>query len=172
MKYCPNCGIAGVEGKKFCPQCGQRLGLPEQQTETGDVVHVSPQDNGVISHTEPGEDRISGKKQRHGCLTAYLIFAIIVNAAVALYYVFEGLAAFIIGAIFVVLLIFNIICFVALFKWKKWGFWGVVVCIVVGVCLNLYLELGPVSFSGLIGLGVLYGVLHIGEENKGWPQLD
>ena len=166
MRYCPNCGKSEVEGKKFCPQCGQRLGLSESQTEPNDVGNVSPQDK------EPIESWMPGKKQRHGCLTAYLIFAIIVNAAVALYYVFEGLAAFIIGAIFVVLLIFNIICFIALFKWRKWGFWGVVVCIIVGVCLNLYLELGPVSFSGLIGLGVLYGVLHIGEENKGWPQLD
>ena len=25
MKYCANCGKAGVEGMKFCPQCGQRL---------------------------------------------------------------------------------------------------------------------------------------------------
>jgi tetratricopeptide (TPR) repeat protein len=25
MKYCPNCGKAGVEAMKFCPQCGQRL---------------------------------------------------------------------------------------------------------------------------------------------------
>ena len=25
MKYCPNCGKAGVEGMKFCPRCGQRL---------------------------------------------------------------------------------------------------------------------------------------------------
>jgi hypothetical protein len=89
-----------------------------------------------------------------------------------LYYVLDGLAAFVIGAIFVVLLIFNIICLIALFKWKKWGFWGVVVGIIIGVCLNLYLGLGPVSFSGLIALAVLYGVLQIGKENKGWPQLD
>jgi len=25
VKYCPNCGKAGVEAMKFCPQCGQRL---------------------------------------------------------------------------------------------------------------------------------------------------
>jgi len=25
VKYCSNCGKAGVEGMKFCPQCGQRL---------------------------------------------------------------------------------------------------------------------------------------------------
>lgn len=25
MKYCPNCGKAGIEGMKFCPSCGTRL---------------------------------------------------------------------------------------------------------------------------------------------------
>ena len=172
MKYCPSCGKAGVEGKKFCPQCGQRFGLPEQQTEPGDVVHVSPQDNGVISHKEPKESGMSGKKQRHGCLTAYLIFAIIVNSAVALWYLLEGLVEYDIGAILVTLTIFNIVCVIALLKWKKWGFWGVVGLTIVGLFLNLYIGLGPQSFLGLIGIGVLYGVLHIGEENKGWPQLD
>ena len=64
MKYCPNYGKAGIEGMKFCPQCGQKLGLTEQQTEPGDVEHVNPQDNGVISHREPTENWMPGKKQR------------------------------------------------------------------------------------------------------------
>jgi len=171
MKYCPNCGTAGVEGKKFCPHCGQRLGLPEQQTEPGDVEHVNPQDD-VVSHKEPEESWMSGKKQRHGCLTAYLIFAIIVNSAVALWYLFGGLVVYSIGAIFVILEIFAVVCVIALFKWKKWGFWGLVGSTIVGLFLNFYIGLGPESLLGLIGIGVLYGVLHIGEENKGWPQLD
>jgi len=172
MKYCPSCGKPGVDEMKFCPQCGRAFGLPERQTKPDDVGCVSSEDNDMVSHREPKESQMLGQKQRHGCLTAYLIFAIIVNVGVALYYVLGGLATFAIGAIFVVLLIFNIICFVALFKWRKWGFWGCVVCIIAGLCLNLYIGLGPVSFSGLIGLAVLYGVLQIGKENKGWPQLD
>ena len=172
MKYCPNCGRAGVEGIKFCPQCGQRLGLPEHHIEPGDVRHINPQDNDVVSHQEPKESWMSGKKRRHGCLTAYLIFAIIVNSAVALWYLFEGLVEYGIGAIFIILTIFNIVCVIALFKWKKWGFWGVVGLTVAGLFLNLYIGLGPESLLGLIGVGVLYGVLHIGKENKGWPQLD
>jgi len=172
MKYCPNCGNTGVEGLKFCPQCGQRLGLPERQTEPGDVGHVSPQDNDVVSQKDPAENWMPRKKQRHGCLTAYLIFAIIVNSAVALWYLFGGLVEYSIGAILITLTIFNIVCVIALLKWKKWGFWGVVGLTIVGLFLNLYIGLGPESFSGLIGIGVLYWVLHIGKENKGWPQLD
>ena len=37
MKYCPNCGKAGVAGMKFCPQCGQKLidiHLEEKQRST------------------------------------------------------------------------------------------------------------------------------------------
>ena len=170
--FCPKCGKEQVDNPTFCPNCGERLRLPEPQKESGAVAHADHRDNDAPTQKEPQERQMSEQKQRHGCLTAYLIFAIIVNVGVALYYVLAGLAAFAIGAIFIVLLIFNIICLIALFKWKKWGFWGVVVCIIIGVCLNLYLGLGPVSFSGLIGLAVLYGVLQVGKENKGWPQLD
>lgn len=28
MKYCPNCGKAGIEAMKFCPQCGEGLAGP------------------------------------------------------------------------------------------------------------------------------------------------
>ena len=36
--FCPNCGKAGVEGLKFCPQCGQKLvalTLEESQMHIG-----------------------------------------------------------------------------------------------------------------------------------------
>jgi hypothetical protein len=34
------------------------------------------------------------------------------------------------------------------------------------------LGLGVLSFVGLVGIAMLYGVLHIGKENKGWSQLE
>ena len=170
--FCPKCGKEQVNNPRFCPNCGERLRPTENETKPAAVEDAKQPHDNATRREEPTESQISEQKRRHGCLTAYLIFAIIANVGVALYYVFEGLAGFAIGAIFVVLLICNIICLIALFKWKKWGFWGVVVGIIIGVCLNLYLGLGPVSFSGLIALAVLYGVLQIGKENKGWPQLD
>ena len=172
MKYCPKCGKKQVDNPSFCPNCGVRLRSTENEIKPAAVEDTKQPHNDASGHEEPKERQVSEQKRRHGCLTAYLIVAIIANVGVALYYVLEGLAAFAIGAIFIVLLIFNIICFVALFKWKRWGFWGCVVCVIAGLCLNLYIGLGSVSFSGLIGLAVLYGVLQIGKENKGWPQLD
>jgi hypothetical protein len=170
--FCPRCGKEQVDNPVFCRNCGERLRLPEPAKESGAVAHASPPDNDALTQKEPEERQMSEQKQRHGCLTAYLIFAIIVNSAAALYYIFEGLAVFIIGAIFIIVVIFNIVCFIALFKWKKWGFWGFVVSAIVALCLNFYIGFGPVSFFGLIGIAVLYGVLQIGKENKGWPQLD
>ncbi|MCJ7670307.1 MAG: zinc-ribbon domain-containing protein [Dehalococcoidia bacterium] len=172
MPFCPNCGKEQVNNPTFCPNCGEKLRSPEDETKPTTVEDAKQPHDNATRHEEPKERQSSEQKRRHGCLTAYLIFAIIVNVGVALYYVLAGLAAFAIGAIFIVLLIFNIICLIALFKWKKWGFWGVVVCIIIGVCLTLYLGLGPESFSGLVGLAVLYGVLQVGKENKGWPQLE
>jgi hypothetical protein len=170
--FCPKCGKEQVDNPTFCPNCGERLRLPEHEIKPTVVADASPPDSNAIRHEEPKERQVSEQKQRHGCLTAYLIFAIIVNSAVALYYVFEGLAVFVIGAILIIVGIFNIICFIALFKWKKWGFWGFVASAIVALCLNLYIGFGPESFLGPIGITVLYGVLQIGKENKGWPQLD
>jgi DNA-directed RNA polymerase subunit RPC12/RpoP len=123
MAFCSHCGKQVSEGMTFCPDCGERLGFSERPTKPLDVGCVSPSDNREANHKEPKESQMSEQKERHGCLTAYLICAIIVNSAVALWYVFGGLAVFGIGAILIVAGIFNVVCFIALLKWKKWGFW-------------------------------------------------
>ena len=72
-----------------------------------------------------------------------------------------------------VVAVFNLVCAIALFNWKKWGFWGFIISSIVTLVINLNIGLGVAqSLSGLIGVAVLYGVLQIGKENKGWPQLD
>jgi len=120
-------------------------------------------------------------KQRHGCLTAYLVLAIIANSATALIYLF-GAAAIKRSApnmsdwafpVLVVLVLFNLACVVALLRWKKWGFRGLVGSAVVTLGVNLAIGLGLSSaIVGLLGVLLLYGVLHLGKDNKGWPQLD
>jgi hypothetical protein len=79
------------------------------------------------------------------------------------------------GWIFLILAVFslfNLVCAIALFKWKKWGFWGFCFSSVVALLINFTIGVGVGrSLSGLIGIAVLYGVLHIGKEKKGWPQL-
>ena len=120
------------------------------------------------------------KKERHGCLTTYLVLAIIANSATALLYLFGAGAikratpnipdwAF---PVLIVLVLFNLACAIALLRWKKWGFWGLVASAALTLVVNLTIGLG--LSSAIVGLGVilLYGILHIGKGNKGWPQLD
>ena len=119
------------------------------------------------------------QKQRHGCLTSYIIFMIVTNSALALAYLLVGSTidpgippwAFVILGVFAVL---NLICAIALFKWKRWGFWGFIISSVVALIVNLIvgMGIGQSLFGGVISVALLYGVLHIGKENKGWPQLD
>jgi hypothetical protein len=75
--------------------------------------------------------------------------------------------------VLVVLALFNLVCAIALFRWKEWGFWGCCVSTIVGFLVNLAAGLGVFqSILGLAGMSILYGVLHIGTENEGWIQLE
>jgi len=106
---------------------------------------------------------------------------IIGNSVVALLYLLDSLEGIGVGqlpdtplwasVVFFAHGIFSVVCLIALLKWKKWGFWGYVALSVVALCLNIALGLGLLSLLSLLSPAVLYGVLDIGEENKGWPQL-
>jgi len=124
---------------------------------------------------------IGATKSRHGCLTTWLVLMIVANSATALMYLFgsEAIRRALPSApgwVFPVLgvfALFNLVCSVALLQWKKWGFLGFSVSSVVTLAVNLSMGLGLVpALGGLLGLLVLYGVLQIGRENKGWPQLE
>lgn len=72
----------------------------------------------------------------------------------------------------IVVSLFNLMCAVALLQWKKWGFWGSCASGVASLVVNLWLGVGMGVAGAVIGVLLLYGVLHIGKENKGWPQLE
>ena len=123
----------------------------------------------------------ASRKERHGCVTTYLIFMILVNSGFSLLYLFGSdrlrqngmnmpdwafLALATAGVV-------NVICAVALLKWKRWGFWGFVVSAIAIFAVNLAIGLGPLSgIGGAAGVLVLYGVLQIGKERKAWSQLE
>lgn len=121
------------------------------------------------------------RKSRHGCLTAYLIWLIVLSSASALAYLLgsDALRQAMPGVpgwaypVLTVLAPLHLVCVLALFRWREWGFWGFCVSSVIAMGVNLSAGLGiGFSVGGLIGIALLYGVLHIGKENKGWPQLD
>ena len=120
-------------------------------------------------------------KQRNVWLTAYLCIMAIANAVTAGVYLFNGDA---VRASFpdlpgwatpglAAIAIINLVCVIALFKWKKWGFW--VLCATAAAAFVINLAIGVAigtAIVGLLSIGVLYGVLQIGRDNKGWPQLE
>ena len=119
-------------------------------------------------------------KSRHGCLTAWLVLMIVANSGSGLFYLLRGhtVRQSLPSApgwaipVLIIFSFFNLVCAIALFQWKKWGFWGFCFSSVVALGINLSAGLGiGMSLAGLIGIAFLYGVLQIGKENKGWPQL-
>jgi hypothetical protein len=120
------------------------------------------------------------EKQRHGCLTAWLVFIIIANTLVALVVLLAGSNLADAGKfplwVILVQIAANVaaIAFaIALFKWKKWGFYGFLGIGIVGLVVNLASGSNAVlAISGLVGPAILYAVLQIGGDRKGWTQLE
>ena len=127
------------------------------------------------------EENMSENKERHGCLTVYLGVLILANILTTAVYIFNGdailaqlpsapswaLPILIVGGVV------GVVCGIALFMWKKWGFYGFIALSVIIFIVNLMIGIDIVTAaSGLLGVAILYGVLQIGERNKGWPQLE
>ncbi|MFL6589494.1 MAG: hypothetical protein ACJ8M4_04915 [Chthoniobacterales bacterium] len=121
----------------------------------------------------------SNQSQRHGCLTTYLVFVIIINSGMALMYLFGAEWLRHNGATtpdwafwaLAVAGVVNVISAVALLRWRRWGFWLFVVSAIVGLAVNLSIGLPQGILGAVFGIAVLYGVLHIGGERKAWPRL-
>ena len=90
-------------------------------------------------------------KQRHGCVTAWLILMIIVNSFTAIIYLFASdfiientptppseNMMLILGTIGIGNLTFS----VYLLKWKKWAFWGFAGTSILTLTLNISNGLG------------------------------
>lgn len=122
-------------------------------------------------------------KQRHGCVTAWLILMIIANSISAIAYLFMGdalsealpepiptpmmYALAIIG-------IANLIFAIMLLQWKKWAFWAFVGSglITLGINLSIGIGIGQ-SLLGLVGVGILYAILQIKKDEKtAWENLE
>lgn len=127
------------------------------------------------------EEQINDKKKRHGFLTFWLGFMVLTNIVTAASYFFwpeiiqettpslSRLKIMVTGFIAV----FNVLCAIALFKWKKWGFWGFCCSAILGTVVNFDIMPNVNGILlGVISIAILYGVLHIGKENKAWPQLE
>jgi hypothetical protein len=75
--------------------------------------------------------------------------------------------------ILVILGIFNIACAIALWNWKKWGFYGFIASSVASFIINVASGQNIISsLVGLLGIAILYGILNIGGEKQAWTRLE
>ncbi len=118
--------------------------------------------------------------ERHGCLTAWLILMLIANAGTAIMTPLsvEGMKKAGLQptsttiTVVVLCAVANMVFAIALFRWFKWGFWGFCLTSAAALATNLSVGMGiGSSLFGLIGVGLLYWVLNMGEGNKAWPRL-
>ncbi len=119
---------------------------------------------------------------RHGCLTAWLVLIIIVSTIFAIVCLFRsfmliqqpaGLPVWFIPVMLVAFLLnaAAIACAVALFRWKRWGFYGYAIVKAIDITLGMLLG-NPSAVLGVIGIVILFGLLHMGGPNKAWYNLD
>ncbi|MBK3519568.1 hypothetical protein [Carboxylicivirga marina] len=122
-------------------------------------------------------------RQRHGCVTAWLILMIITNSLSAVLYLFGGdmiSQSFPNGisdsmlTLLAVLGVANVVFSFLLLKWKRLGFWGFLLTSLGALAVNLMVGLGITqSLLGLIGIGILFAVLQIKKDDvSAWDNLD
>jgi hypothetical protein len=138
-------------------------------------------------HAEPA---MTDLKQRHGCLTAFLVLAIPSSALVALVSLLIALVG---PAAYkftdsanapgwtlwadCIATVLSTVSLMAIFVWRKWGFYGVIASALLA--MGSYLGSMPTLIQAasmlvlyLVGIGILFGVLQIGRDKKGWAQLE
>lgn len=137
-------------------------------------------------------------KSRHGCLTAWLVvgigFGVLSLLSPLIGFAREHSAAFIefyaehptilkptsnmstLSTIQSLLTFFLISPFeIAILKWRKWGFWGYCAGVIILNIISIIVKRESIwlyIINPIISISILFALLHIGKDNKAWPQLD
>ncbi|MCB0403117.1 MAG: hypothetical protein KDD41_13600 [Flavobacteriales bacterium] len=135
-----------------------------------------------MEQPEELETNGTAPKQRHGCVTAWLILMIVANSISAVMYLLAGdmIARGLPGSVSTSTLVIlgiiggaNVMFAIMLMQWKKMGFWGYAGSSIVILFINLSIGLGiGQSVMGLVGIGILYGILQIKKNGESaWEHL-
>jgi hypothetical protein len=192
----------GLVGKlEKCPECREVIRMPSvaslpdrQQASFQPPPRPAPLPAATVEESgnpyqSPATDTWSESRgrrmpqaKRHGLLTAWLILMIIVNALGAIVCLLRSVwwARLITHTVnwflplMLVATLINVgglVCAIALLRWKKWGFYGYLVLKVIDIVGGVLL--GNVSAAfGVIGIAILFGLLHIGGPDKAWYNLE
>ena len=122
-------------------------------------------------------------KQRHGCLTAWLIYLTIAYSIVSITYFFNTDEISEISPyktsqnillIYGSLGILSIVFCILLFKWIRLGFWGILITSIIVLITQIINGHGIFQpLIGLFGIIVLYALLQVKKGNvSGWNNLE
>jgi hypothetical protein len=118
-------------------------------------------------------------KKRHGCLTAWLSLMILTSVIfIVLYLARAGYPQYAPDLpvwalpVLVTIELIQIICAIALFKWKKCGFWGYCIICAFAFVADIWLGVVATAVGTLLGAVILYALLNIDKGNKGWRHLN
>lgn len=113
------------------------------------------------------------EKKRHIVLTL-LLFLFVVGDMIALKNVTSDILVFDLNFAFAALSVVDLVCSYFLFMWKKWAFWGILICSLITFILNLSTGTSLLfSLMGLLGIVLLFGALQLKRQGKsGWKNLE
>ncbi len=126
---------------------------------------------------------INDSKQRHGCVTTWLLWLVAANAVSAIFYltrvdyiVQNSLGLISKSTIYLLALcgVANAIFALLLFQWKKIGFWGFLISglIIFYIKLNIGIDFTR-SLIGLSGIVILFVVLQLKKNQiSAWKNLE
>ena len=191
---CENCGFNIDYDFKFCPQCGNKaITLNSVYSQArGKNTHLE-----VTFNTEIKKDCTAETPERirHGFTGFWLIIGIIAMTVSVIFYLFleeihhkisyqspindlinEMLkkADYPFYRIAGIVDIVGMIGYILLIRWKKIGFWILCGVTITMLIINIILEVSAFDLlSGLSGLPILWGILHIRKNGKNtWEQLE
>ena len=197
--FCSKCGNQVDDSMQFCSQCG--TAIPAKQEKTF-CVQCGSETTGIQMCNRCGTAAASGAnagssgKKRHGFTTFWLLLSVIGHALSALVFLAAAVELFeagfdTFGSYFMFFTLTSIGAIVGcafLLRWKKSGFWVVVGMSAASFILSAATGIGSalafdemvqddaVAFgfvSGIIGIAILWGVLHIRKNGKtAWEQLE
>jgi uncharacterized membrane protein (UPF0136 family) len=113
-------------------------------------------------------------KNRHGCLTTWLILIMVANLLLAIILSIQDNVSGIEIATYFITAIVVIVAAILLFKWKKIGFWIIVGITVLGIISSLIAGEFLDALRTIIPVGILWGVLQtkVKDGVSGWENME
>ena len=150
--YCPDCKKPISEQDTICPHCRVNLDEPIE-------LDVPSQETATL--------------KRSVGLKIILGLWFISNSILGLYYlvlVFTApSSAILIYLWMIVRVLANVVFVIAIWKWKKWGAYGILAALVIGAIIS-FRNL-PVFIGSIIGLGIIVLILYL-LLRKSWKYMD